>query len=239
MLRRDKAANVNSALRRRSGLVTQAGVNAREANLFSILTAAPVVPVLTIESTTVAVPLARALVAGGLTAIEVTLRTAAGLDCIRAIAAEVEDCDVGAGTVLDTAHLEQAIEAGAKFMVSPGASPNLVRAAKEAPIPFLPGVATAGEAMSLAEEGFALLKFFPAEPAGGVSYLKALSAPLPGIRFCPTGGIGPKNAPEYLALGNVICVGGSWVAPADAVSQGNWMRITSLSREAALLGRNP
>jgi 2-dehydro-3-deoxyphosphogluconate aldolase / (4S)-4-hydroxy-2-oxoglutarate aldolase len=212
-------------------------MNEREASLIRILTAAPVVPVLTIEATEIAVPLARALVAGGLTALEVTLRTAAGLECIRAIAAEVADCDVGAGTVLDPRQLDQAVEAGAKFLVSPGASPNLVRAAREAPVPFLPGIATAGEAMTLAEQGFTALKFFPAEPAGGPAYLKALAAPLPGIRFCPTGGVGPKNAAEYLALQNVICVGGSWVAPADAVGQGNWTRITALSREAASLGR--
>lgn len=209
-----------------------------EADLLRILTAAPVVPVLTIESTDVAVPLARALVAGGLTALEVTLRTAAGLDCIRAIAAEVEGCDIGAGTVLDPKQLEGAVAAGAKFLVSPGASPNLIAAARDAPVPFLPGIATAGEAMTLAESGFSLLKFFPAGPAGGTAYLKALAAPLPGIRFCPTGGVGPKNAADYLALANVICVGGSWVAPADAVGQGNWTRITSLSREAATLAAN-
>ncbi|HMN87500.1 MAG TPA: bifunctional 4-hydroxy-2-oxoglutarate aldolase/2-dehydro-3-deoxy-phosphogluconate aldolase, partial [Bauldia sp.] len=178
------------------------------------------------------------LVAGGLTALEVTLRTAAGLDCIRAIAAEVEGCNVGAGTVLDPVQLADAVKAGAKFLVSPGASPKLVAAAKGVDIPFRPGVATAGEAMTLAEEGFTMLKFFPAEPAGGLAYLKALGAPLPAIRFCPTGGVGPKNAAEYLALPNVICVGGSWVAPADAVAQGNWTRVTALSREAAALKRS-
>jgi len=210
-------------------------MSAREENLLRILTAAPVVPVLTIESIEVAVPLARALVAGGLTAIEVTLRTPAGLDCIREIAAEVEGCEVGAGTVLDVRQLEDAVEAGARFLVSPGATPNLVRAAADSPVPFLPGVATAGEAMTLAEQGVSILKFFPAEPAGGVAYLKALVAPLPGIRFCPTGGVGAKNATDYLALPNVICVGGSWVAPSDAVGQGNWVRITTLAREAASL----
>lgn len=206
--------------------------------LSGILTAAPVVPVLTIEERSTAVPLARALVAGGLTALEVTLRTAAGLDCIRAIRDEVERCNVGAGTVLDARQVEAATAAGAAFLVSPGVSPKLLQAARDCPVPFLPGVATAGEAMALAEEGFAILKFFPAEPAGGIAYLKALGAPLPGIRFCPTGGIGPKNAAEYLALANVICVGGSWVAPPDALASGNWTRITALSREAAQIGRS-
>lgn len=209
----------------------------RDAALQKILGAAPVVPVLTIESVAVAVPLAKALVAGGLTALEVTLRTAAGLDCIRAIAAEVEGCDVGAGTVLDPRQLGEAVSAGAKFLVSPGATPALVEAAADTPIPFLPGVATAGEAMTLADRGYRYLKFFPAEPAGGIAYLKSLAAPLPHIRFCPTGGIGVKNAPDYLTLQNVVCVGGSWVAPADAISQGNWTRVTALSREAAMLKR--
>ena len=209
----------------------------REDRLNRILAAAPVVPVLTIEDRATAVPLARALVAGGLTALEVTLRTAAGLDCIRAIKAEVEGCNVGAGTVLDPKQLDDAVAAGAAFLVSPGASPRLIDAALASPVPFLPGVATAGEAMTLAERGFAALKFFPAEPAGGIAYLKALGAPLPGIRFCPTGGVGAKNAADYLALPNVICVGGSWVAPADALAQGNWTRITALSKEAAQLKR--
>jgi 2-dehydro-3-deoxyphosphogluconate aldolase/(4S)-4-hydroxy-2-oxoglutarate aldolase len=193
------------------------------------------VPVLTIEDRAIAVPLAKALVAGGLTALEVTLRTKAGPDCIRAIAAEVEGADVGAGTVLDRSQLAEAMACGARFLVSPGATPSLVAAAKDCPVPFLPGVATAGEAMSLADAGFSLLKFFPAEPAGGIAYLKALAAPLPSIRFCPTGGIGLKNAADYLALPNVLCVGGSWVTPAEALARGDWARVTSLAREAAKL----
>ena len=212
-------------------------MNPRDAALHRILAAAPVVPVLTIEDRQTALPLARALVAGGLTALEVTLRTAAGLDCIRAIAGEVEGSNVGAGTVLEARQLGDAVTAGAKFLVSPGASPKLVAAAKDVDVPFLPGIATAGEAMTLAEDGFRMLKFFPAEPAGGIAYLKALAAPLPMIRFCPTGGVGPKNAADYLALPNVICVGGSWVAPAEAVAQGNWTRVTALAREAAALKR--
>ena len=209
----------------------------RDRDLIRILSAAPVVPVLTIEERATAVPLARALVAGGLTALEVTLRTPAGLDCIRAIAGEVEGADPGAGTVLDAEQLAAAVKAGAKFLVSPGATPGLLAAADDSPVPYLPGVATAGEAMTLAERGYAHLKFFPAEPAGGGPYLKGLAAPLPGIRFCPTGGIGLKNAAIYLALPNVICVGGSWVAPAEALAAGDWARVTALSREAAGLGR--
>lgn len=203
--------------------------------LSAILSAAPVVPVLTIEDRVLAVPLARALVAGGLTALEVTLRTAAGLDCIRAIANEVEAANVGAGTVLDARQYEAAEKAGAKFIVSPGATNGLVAAARNSAVPFLPGVATAGEAMALADHGYRFLKFFPAEPAGGVAYLKALAAPLPAVRFCPTGGIGARNAAAYLALPNVICVGGSWVAPAEALAGGDWARVTALSRETASL----
>jgi len=207
----------------------------RQQTLSRILKAAPVVPVLTIEDRAAAVPLARALVAGGLTALEVTLRTKAGPDCIRAIAAEVEDADVGAGTVLDRRQLDEAVSCGARFLVSPGATSDLIAAARDCPVPFLPGVATAGEAMTLAEAGFTMLKFFPAEPAGGIAYLKALASPLPELAFCPTGGVGPANAADYLALKNVICVGGSWVAPADALASGDWGRITSLAQEAVAL----
>jgi 2-dehydro-3-deoxyphosphogluconate aldolase/(4S)-4-hydroxy-2-oxoglutarate aldolase len=212
-------------------------MNPRDEALRRILSAAPVVPVLTIDDRTRAVPLARALVQGGLTALEITLRTAAGLDCIRAIAAEVEGANVGAGTVLDARQFDEAVRAGAKFLVSPGATPALIEAAAASAVPYLPGVATAGEAMSLAELGYGYLKFFPAEPDGGLPYLKALAAPLPGIRFCPTGGIGAANAAEYLALANVVCVGGSWVAPAEAVAAGDWARVTGLAYGAAALKR--
>ena len=205
----------------------------KSARLPAILSAAPVVPVLTIADRAVAVPLARALVAGGLTALEVTLRTPAGLDCIRAIAGEVEAANVGAGTVLDARQYEAAEKAGATFVVSPGVTNGLIAAAANSTVPFLPGVATASEAMALAERGYHYLKFFPAEPAGGIAYLRALGAPLPEIHFCPTGGIGAKNAPDYLALANVICVGGSWVAPAEAVAAGDWGRVTALARAAA------
>jgi 2-dehydro-3-deoxyphosphogluconate aldolase/(4S)-4-hydroxy-2-oxoglutarate aldolase len=209
--------------------------NSHDESLLKILQAAPVVPVLTIEDRAIAVPLARALVAGGLTALELTLRTKAAADCIRAIAGEVEGANVGAGTVLDRQQLDEAVSSGAKFLVSPGATPDLIAAAMDCPVPYLPGVATAGEAMRLAEAGFTMVKFFPAEPAGGISYLKALASPLPSLRFCPTGGIGPKNAAAYLALANVICVGGSWVAPAEAVANADWAQITMLSRQAAAL----
>ena len=205
----------------------------RNAALERVLTAAPVVPVVTIEDAGTAVPLARALVRGGLPAIEVTLRTAAALDAVKAIAAEVEGAFVGAGTVLDAAQLKQAEAAGATFAVSPGASPGLLDAAADSPVPLLPGAATASEAMALMERGYEIMKFFPAGPAGGVAYLKALAAPLPGLRFCPTGGISLQNAPDYLRLANVICVGGSWVAPQEAIAAGDWQRIEDLARQAA------
>ena len=210
----------------------------RDEALKAILMAAPVVPVLTVEDKKTAVPMARALVAGGLTALEITLRTPAALECIRAIGAEVEGAQVGAGTVLTSIQLRDAVRAGAKFLVSPGATPGLVQAAAETPVPFLPGVATAGEALALLEKGLKMLKFFPAEPAGGVAYLKALAAPLHDIRFCPTGGITLKNAPAYLALANVICVGGSWVAPAETLAAGDWATVTRLAKEAASLARS-
>lgn len=203
----------------------------------AILTAAPVVPVLTIADVAVALPLARALVDGGLTALEVTLRTPAALDCIRAIADEIEGANVGAGTVLDATQYDAAARAGATFIVSPGATDALLAAADASEVPFLPGAATASEAMALAERGYRFLKFFPAEPAGGAAYLRALGAPIPSVRFCPTGGVSPTNAGDYLALANVVCVGGTWVAPADALASGDWGRVTGLAREAAVIGR--
>ena len=205
----------------------------RNAVLEPVLAAAPVVPVLTIEDASTAVPLARALVKGGLPAIEITLRTAAALDAVKAVAAQVEGAFAGAGTVLDAAQLRQAEAAGAVFAVSPGASPGLLDAAADSPVPLLPGAATASEAMALSERGYEILKFFPAGPAGGIAYLKSLAAPLPGIRFCPTGGVSAQNAQDYLRLDNVICVGGSWVAPQDAIAAGDWRRIEELARQAA------
>ena len=207
----------------------------RQNGIAAVLGLAPVVPVLVIDEVATAVPLARALVAGGLKAIEVTFRTEAALESIRAIAAEVEGAVVGAGTVLTPAQVDQAVEAGCRFMVSPGAAPDLLAAVRDCPVPLLPGAATASEAMALLERGYAFQKFFPAEPAGGLAYLKALAAPLAGIRFCPTGGVSRDSAGAYLALPNVVCVGGSWVAPADKVAAGAWGEIEALARDAATL----
>lgn len=201
----------------------------------TILKLAPVVPVLVIDDVKTAVPLARALVAGGLKVLEVTFRTPAALDSIKAISAEVEGAVVGAGTVLTPKQVDEAVEAGCRFMVSPGASLDLLTAVRDCPVPLLPGAATASEAMTLLEQGYAFQKFFPAEPAGGTAYLKALSSPLPGIAFCPTGGITRESARKYLALPNVVCVGGSWVAPADKVGAGDWAGIEELARDAAAL----
>ncbi|MCT8329137.1 bifunctional 4-hydroxy-2-oxoglutarate aldolase/2-dehydro-3-deoxy-phosphogluconate aldolase [Albidovulum sediminis] len=195
---------------------------------------APVVPVLVLKDATTAADLARALVAGGLPALEVTLRTPAALDAIRAMA-EVPGGVVGAGTLLTPADVKAAKAAGARFGVSPGATDRLLDACAEADLPLLPGAATASEVMSLLERGYTVQKFFPAEAIGGAKALGALASPLPQVRFCPTGGIGLKTAPDYLALANVLCVGGSWVAPGDRVAAGDWAAIESLAREAAAL----
>ncbi|WP_017537651.1 bifunctional 4-hydroxy-2-oxoglutarate aldolase/2-dehydro-3-deoxy-phosphogluconate aldolase [Nocardiopsis halophila] len=196
---------------------------------------APVVPVVVLDDAGTAVPLARALARGGLPAIEVTLRTEAGLTAIERIAAEVPEAVVGAGTVTTPGLAAAAAKAGAAFLVSPGCTDRLRGAMADTGVPFLPGVATASEAMTLLEQGVDALKFFPAEAAGGRTYLKSLSGPLPQVRFCPTGGVTPASAPEYLALPNVGCVGGTWLTPRDAVEAGDWDRIESLAREAAAL----
>jgi len=193
----------------------------------------PVVPVLTIDDAKLAVPLAQALMAGGLRILEVTLRTEAALEGIRRIVQEVPGVLVGAGTVRTPDQGHSAIAAGARFLVSPGMTPRLVQSADGWSVPFLPGAATPSEAMALADLGYRALKFFPAEPLGGVAALKALAAPLPDVVFCPTGGIGPDTASDYLALPNVVAVGGSWVAPAAAIAKDDWDTITRLSREAA------
>ena len=195
---------------------------------------APVVPVLVVDDAETAAPLAAALISGGLPALEVTLRTPAALDAIREMAS-VDGGVVGAGTLLTPADVIAAKEAGALFGVTPGTTDRLLDAALDAELPLLPGAATASEALKLLERGFSVQKFFPAEASGGVPALKAIGAPIPQVRFCPTGGVSLKNAPEYLALSNTICVGGSWVAPKDAVQSGNWGRIEELAREAAAL----
>ena len=197
---------------------------------------APVIPVLVIEDVAHAEPLAKALVAGGLPVLEVTLRTDVALDVIKAMAT-VPGGVVGAGTVLNAADVAAAKAAGAKFAVSPGATDDLLQACAQADLPILPGAATATEAMQLLAKGYTTAKFFPAEAAGGAPALKAIGAPLPQITFCPTGGVNVKNAADYLALSNTACVGGSWVAPKAMMQAGDWDGITSLARAAAQLPR--
>lgn len=201
----------------------------------SVLGLAPVLPVVVLHDVADAVPLARALVAGGLPAIEVTLRTPAALDALRAIADEVPEAVPGAGTVLSPAQAGAARAAGARFLVSPGFSPRLLGAMRDSGLPFLPGVSTASEVVTLLEQGVTEMKFFPAEAAGGTAYLASLAAPLPQARFCPTGGIGPASAPAYLALPNVGCVGGSWMLPAAARAAKDWDRVRQLAGQAAAL----
>jgi 2-dehydro-3-deoxyphosphogluconate aldolase/(4S)-4-hydroxy-2-oxoglutarate aldolase len=201
----------------------------------AVMAAGPVIPVVLIDDAAQAVPLARALVAGGITVIEVTLRTAAAIDAIGAIAAEVEDITVGAGTVLDPAQLDAARRAAARFAVSPGTSPRLLDAAAGHPLALLPGAGSVSESMTLLERGYARQKFFPAGAAGGAAFLAALASPLPQVSFCPTGGITPDNAPGYLELANVACVGGSWITPEAAIRNGDWARIENLARAASAL----
>lgn len=195
---------------------------------------APIVPVLVVENAADAVPLARALVAGGLPALEVTLRTPVALDVIREMAT-VSGGVVGAGTLLTPADVKAAKAAGAQFGVSPGATDILLQACLDEDLPLLVGAATATEAMQLLELGYTIQKFFPAEASGGASALKAIGAPLPQIWFCPTGGVTLQNAPDYLALQNTICAGGSWVAPKNLVANGDWNGIEALAREASQL----
>lgn len=203
--------------------------------IHNIMTLAPVIPVVVVEEVASAVALARALVAGGLPAIEVTLRTPIAMEALKAIADEVEGAFAGAGTVVTPAQIKQVEAAGAKFMVSPGAAANLLDAADDSALPLLPGTATASEVMALGERGYSHMKFFPGSLAGGAPYLKALSGPLPQYSFCPTGGVSLANASEYLALQNVLCVGGSWVAPKNLVEAGDWDAITKLASDAASL----
>ena len=204
-------------------------------NADEVLDLCPVVPVVVLDDPAAAVPLGRALVAGGLPAIEVTLRTARALEAIERIAAEVPGAVVGAGTVTTADQAEAAAKAGSRFLVSPGCTDRLRAAMTDTGLPFLAGVATASEALALAEHGVTAMKFFPAKAAGGVAYLKALGGPLPGIRFCPTGGITVDTAPDYLALPNVGCVGGTWLTPADLVARQDWPAIEALARSAEAL----
>jgi 2-dehydro-3-deoxyphosphogluconate aldolase/(4S)-4-hydroxy-2-oxoglutarate aldolase len=203
-------------------------------NLLEIMRSATVIPVIAIDDPAHAAPLARALVAGGIRVLEVTLRTAHGLDAIRAMT-QVEGAIVGVGTLTQPEEFAAARDAGAVFGVSPGLTPALIDAAKKSGLPLLPGVMTPSEVMAAREAGFRQLKLFPAVPAGGVGMLNAIAGPLPDVTFCPTGGISIDTAPQFLACKNVACVGGSWLTPKDAIKAGDWELITDLARSAAAL----
>lgn len=212
-------------------------IQQKQATIEATLRLAPVVAVVVIDDLVSAVPMARALVAGGIKAIEITLRTPIALDAIRAIAAEVEGIVVGSGTVLNPQDLAASERAGAQFAVSPGSTATLLDAADASALPWLPAAATASEAMRLYERGYRFLKFFPASQSGGAPLLRAWAAPLPGIVFCPTGGVTPSSAVEYLACPNVACVGGSWLTPKDLLRAGEWGKVEALARAAAALGQ--
>jgi 2-dehydro-3-deoxyphosphogluconate aldolase / (4S)-4-hydroxy-2-oxoglutarate aldolase len=205
----------------------------------SLLERVPVVPVVVVDDVAHAVPLARALVAGGLPVVELTLRTPVALEAIRAIAHEVPEILLGAGTVVTPGQAKEALDAGAQFLVSPGSTPSLLGAMADTGLPFLPGTATVSEVLAVLEAGFSEMKFFPAEASGGAAFLKAVAAPVPAARFCPTGGITADSAAAYLALPNVGCVGGSWLTPADALAAGDWARVERLARAAAALETRP
>ncbi|MFD6069650.1 bifunctional 4-hydroxy-2-oxoglutarate aldolase/2-dehydro-3-deoxy-phosphogluconate aldolase [Amycolatopsis lurida] len=200
-----------------------------------LLGLSPVMPVVVLDDADDAVPTARALLAGGIGVIELTLRTPAALASIERIAAEVPEIVIGAGTVTAPEHAKQAADAGAKFLVTPGCTDAVLDAAFETGLPFLPGASTVSEAMRLAERGLTALKFFPAEASGGVAYLKSIGGPLPGLKFCPTGGITVKTAPDYLALSNVGCIGGSWLTPKDALAAKDFGKIEAFAAEASKL----
>lgn len=203
--------------------------------LEELIDAATVIPVLTVKSVDDAAPLAEALAAGGLRVIEMTWRTPDALQVMMAMKAASPDLIIGMGTIRTPAQIDECVDAKADFLVSPGLTPVLAPALMACGLPSLPGVATAGEAMAAQEAGFELLKFFPAEQSGGRDYLKSISGPLPDIRFCPTGGITPASAPDYLALSNVVCVGGTWIAKPDRIEAGDWAGIEANAREAAAL----
>ncbi|MGA0569559.1 bifunctional 4-hydroxy-2-oxoglutarate aldolase/2-dehydro-3-deoxy-phosphogluconate aldolase [Variovorax sp. VNK109] len=198
---------------------------------------APVIPVIVLSDPAHAVPLARALVAGGIRMLEVTLRTPVALACIEAIAKEVPEAVVGAGTVRSASDAQASALAGARFAVSPGYTHNVGKACRDLGLPLLPGVATGSEIMAAQEDGYTELKFFPAMQAGGIPMLTAWQGPFGDVKFCPTGGVSAANAQEFLSLSNVACVGGSWITPASAIAQGDWARITGLAKEAAALRR--
>ncbi|MEU3770447.1 bifunctional 4-hydroxy-2-oxoglutarate aldolase/2-dehydro-3-deoxy-phosphogluconate aldolase [Amycolatopsis keratiniphila] len=200
-----------------------------------LLGLSPVMPVVVLDDAADAVPTARALLAGGIGVIELTLRTPAALASIERIAAEVPEIVIGAGTVTAPEHAKQAADAGAKFLVTPGCTDAVLDAAFDTGLPFLPGASTVSEAMRLAERGLTALKFFPAEASGGVAYLKSIGGPLPGLKFCPTGGITVKTAPDYLALSNVGCIGGSWLTPKDALAAKDFGKIEGFAAEASKL----
>ncbi|WP_323845145.1 bifunctional 4-hydroxy-2-oxoglutarate aldolase/2-dehydro-3-deoxy-phosphogluconate aldolase [Microbulbifer magnicolonia] len=204
-------------------------------NLAEVLEQAGVVPVLVIEKVEDALPLAEALVEGGLNVLEITLRTEAALGAVEQIAKHLPDAHVGTGTVLSGDDLRRSVDAGASFLVSPGSTELLLDAAEGSDVPLLPGAANPSEVMRLLERGYRYQKFFPAQAAGGVPMLKSIGGPLAQVKFCPTGGIGPGNAADYLALPNVVCVGGSWMATAGLVRDKNWAEITRLSKEASAL----
>jgi 2-dehydro-3-deoxyphosphogluconate aldolase/(4S)-4-hydroxy-2-oxoglutarate aldolase len=197
-----------------------------------IFAAGPVVPVLVINDVEKAVPLAKALMEGGIKVLEVTLRTPAAIDVIKRIADEVPDSLIGAGTVTNAQQLKAVVEAGAKFAISPGMTADLLKAGMDAEIPLIPGISSTSDLMKGKDAGYTHMKFFPAEASGGVKAIKSISGPFPDVTFCPTGGIGPNNYNDYLALNNVKCVGGSWLAPDDAIESGDWARITQLAKEA-------
>lgn len=215
-------------------------VNPMEAlTSLDVMTDAPVIPVIVLTDVELAVPLARALVAGGIRMLEVTLRTPVALACIERIARELPEAVVGAGTVRSAADAQAATMAGARFAVSPGYTHAIGKACHDLRLPLLPGVATGSEILMAQEDGYGALKFFPALQAGGTAMLKAWQGPFGDVRFCPTGGVTAANAAEFLALANVVCVGGSWLTPADAVAQGDWARITELARAACRLPTQP
>jgi len=206
-------------------------------NVLEIMRTGPIIPVIVVEKIEHAVPLARALVAGGVRVLELTLRTPVALQAIEAIAREVEGAIVGVGTITRAEDFDRSIKAGAVFGVSPGLTPALAAAARDSALPLLPGVMTPSDVIAARAAGFSELKLFPAQQAGGIGMLRAMAGPFPDVTFCPTGGVSAATAPDFLALPNVACVGGSWLTPPDAIDAGDWTRITALAREATALQR--